>query len=200
MNNPNLFNPFNLFSAREALSLVPAGAIPVAIFPPYAIPRTFPAITVIFQEPGRGLPNQLQGSSTSVIKKIDKYFKCFRVRLNRHFGIRDRPAVRRNDNYRDQLRNVRRPGDFPNFDDINEGKVNSREDCFNDIPEPLYGFRTKVTLVDNEPCELGVTCDQNGNRIQRRVDHWQKAWQYDRQTGEEFVSGAPPDCRTNNIC
>ena len=130
------------------------------------------------------------------MQEIVKYFKCFRVRLNRHLGIFERrPAARRNDDYQDELRNVQRPGDFPNFDELNAGKVNSAEDCFNDIPEPLYGFVTKVTLVDNEPCELGVTCDQNGNKIQRR-----KAWQFDRQTGEEFVSGAPPDCRTNNIC
>ena len=132
------------------------------------------------------------------------------------------------------LRNVKRPGDFPNFDEFNEGKVNSMEDCFNNIQEPLYGFRTKVTLVDNEPCELGVTCDEDGNKIQRRLGFWKRSWQYDhqrkewqsyrrkrhwrpytlkkyyepyrkawaydRQTGEEFVTGAPPDCRINNIC
>ena len=144
---------------------------------------------MIFQEPGSGISARHQ-SQLSLKQKIKKYFICFRVRLNRHLGIQER-SVGRNYN--------RRPpagGDFPNFDELNAGKVNySAEDCFNDMPEPLYGFVTKVTLVDNEPCELGVTCDQDANKIQRR-----KAWQFDRQTGEEFVSGAPPDCRTNNIC
>ena len=33
-----------------ALALVPAGLAAVAVFPPYATPRTVPAISVIFAE------------------------------------------------------------------------------------------------------------------------------------------------------
>ena len=36
--------------AAAALGLAPLGTIPVAIFPPYATPRTLPAISVIFAE------------------------------------------------------------------------------------------------------------------------------------------------------
>ena len=57
--------------------------------------------------------------------------------------------------------------------------------------QQLFGFRTRVKLVDRQPCLLGVTCDLQGNRINKR------------QTGEEFGSEAPPDCRTEfdrNIC
>ena len=38
-------------------------------------------------------------------------------------------------------------------------------DCIEGMPEPLYGFTTKIMLVENERCELNVTCDINGNKI-----------------------------------
>ena len=40
----------NTPDAREALALVPPGAIPVSIFPPYIRARTVPAVSVIFLE------------------------------------------------------------------------------------------------------------------------------------------------------
>ena len=42
----NLANP----SAASAVALVPAGLTAVAVFPPFATPRTLPAIAVIFSE------------------------------------------------------------------------------------------------------------------------------------------------------
>ena len=36
--------------AATALGLAPLGAVPIALFPPYATPRTLPAISVIFSE------------------------------------------------------------------------------------------------------------------------------------------------------
>jgi hypothetical protein len=36
--------------------------------------------------------------------------------------------------------------------------VYSMDDCYDDMEEPLYGFRTKVTLAENSPCTLGTTC------------------------------------------
>jgi len=62
----------------------------------------------------------------------------------------------------------------------------------------LYGFRTRVTLAENSPCTLGDTCrgvpgldlsfdsDNSLDRADEGVE---------RQTGEEFLSEAPPDCR-----
>ncbi len=67
--------------------------------------------------------------------------------------------------------------------------VDSYDDCFDDIPEPLYGFRVRVMLKENEYCELESTCIVKSNRTSTRAD--------DRQTGEEFASDAPPDCRLN---
>ena len=41
--------------AAAALGLAPLGTVPVAIFPPYATPRTLPAISVIFAENPAGV-------------------------------------------------------------------------------------------------------------------------------------------------
>jgi hypothetical protein len=43
---PNVNTPNGI----AALALVPLGTLPVAIFPPYATPRTRPAVSVIFAE------------------------------------------------------------------------------------------------------------------------------------------------------
>ena len=39
------------------------------------------------------------------------------------------------------------------------------QDCFSDLEEPLYGFVTNVTLVEDMPCILGVQCFENGKTI-----------------------------------
>ncbi len=60
----------------------------------------------------------------------------------------------------------------------------------------IFGFRTRVTLVDREPCALGVTCDIDGNKLVggRRLSRPVLA--EERQTGEDFESEGPPECRT----
>ena len=76
-------------------------------------------------------------------------------------------------------------------------------DCFDDVEEPLYGFRTRVTLAENSPCILGVTCrgtpdsefgfdSDNDLNFDRASEDY---YDLERQTGEEFFSEAPPDCR-----
>ena len=110
------------------------------------------------------------------------------------------------------------------------------DDCYSDMDEPLYGFRSKIVLTENSPCELGVTCrgvpeDLNpdlqsslqqqqqlnsqyyvGSSIQLQQQQQnaqyygssslqqQQNVQYfdnsiERQTGEDFSSDGPPDCR-----
>ncbi len=39
-----------------------------------------------------------------------------------------------------------------------EKEMDSMDDCFEDMPEPKYGFRTRVTLVDDKPCDFTTTC------------------------------------------
>merc|ERR1712088_388104 len=66
-----------------------------------------------------------------------------------------------------------------------------------------YGFRTRVSLVENQSCILDVTCTATGDRIdvalaKRRgssipfPDIAQQQSFSRRQTGEEFQSDAPP--------
>ena len=69
--------------------------------------------------------------------------------------------------------------------------VNSMDDCFDTIDEPLYGFRTKVT--SEKTCRVfGTSCD-----ITKAI---KESILQERQTGEEFQSDAPKDCRIVNQC
>ena len=103
--------------------------------------------------------------------------------------------------------------DFSNYDDYNfrrKREIDSLDDCFDDLEEPTYGFRAKVTLVENSPCVLGSTCrgSPTSNSFSARsdegswndvtdddVDYYSTDDVIERQTGEEFFSEAPPDCR-----
>ena len=44
---------------------------------------------------------------------------------------------------------VQMTGRFPNIDELNGGQESTLEDCFDDMPKPLYGFRTNVTGTIN---------------------------------------------------
>ena len=67
-----------------------------------------------------------------------------------------------------------------------------------------FGFRCKIRLVE-ERCQLGMTCDQFGNKISpasnpgfgnQNVGPYQPVDNFlRRQTGEQFSSDARPDCR-----
>ena len=84
--------------------------------------------------------------------------------------------------------------------------IDSMDDCFDFIEEPLYGFRVNVTQ-EIQCSELGPDCGLNENsRLENiGIDRWQRSSlknpirkenQFDvRQTGENFRSDAPPDCR-----
>ena len=70
--------------------------------------------------------------------------------------------------------------------------IDSLDDCFDTMSEPLYGFRTKISNEKN--CEIeGVNCVVS--KAKKNESNFQK-----RQTGEEFRSDAPPDCRIINEC
>ena len=81
------------------------------------------------------------------------------------------------------------------------------DDCF-EVEEEKYGFRSNITLAQNSRCILGSTCrgepepnpepetmatesgfSQNEMLIQNYLEH------LERQSGEEFSSDGPPDCR-----
>ena len=97
------------------------------------------------------------------------------------------------------------------FKDIKSGSpeddhVEYVEDCFQDMERPKFGWRVKVTVMQDEPCDVNPenpelsTCtlplrinnetdsNLNSNNAQRR------------QTGEQFRSAAPLDCRIRFVC
>ena len=75
-------------------------------------------------------------------------------------------------------------------------EVEYAEDCFDDVERPKFGYSLKITLKDAEPCEFNLenpelsTCGLNRTNSENSNNSAQS-----RQTGQEFRSGAPPDCR-----
>ena len=166
---------------QMALALAPAGVTAVAVFPPFAIPRTLPALVVIFKE-----ENQ-DGSKPVFLKNAKKKwqeFKCNVSKVKKFFGFgRRKPAFCDQDRLEQFLAGG---GEFPNFDEC-EDECSGQE-------TQLYGFRANVTLSE---CTVGVDCDMEDTLRRTGFNPYR---QIRRQTGEEFFSEAPPDCRNNNIC
>ena len=80
------------------------------------------------------------------------------------------------------------------------------EDCFADMERPKFGWRVKVTVMQDEPCDLNPenpelnTCTlplkiNNETDIGLNSNNAQR-----RQTGEQFRSSAPLDCRIRFVC
>ena len=71
--------------------------------------------------------------------------------------------------------------------------INSMDDCFEFINEPLFGFRVNITQ-ERQCSELGPDCGMNSTKTNLQIYALRKYFQ-ERQTGEGFRSEAPPDCR-----
>jgi len=175
----------NTPDAQEAIALVPRGTIPVAVFPPYITTRTVSSVSVIFLETATPtLVNRRQGIWGG-IDSLAKSYKCLKAKM---------------------LRKKRSP------DSTNYG---APAEC---QPDLLYGFRSRVSIVENQSCILDVTCTATGDRINaallakrrgqpnksKHVQNIARQGFAKRQSGEEFQSDAPPQCRAirdpNNTC
>ena len=55
--------------------------------------------------------------------------------------------------------------------------INSLDDCIGGIEEPLYGFRVRVRLVEDEPCIKGDTC-KDGLMETHNGKFWNKSAKY----------------------
>ncbi len=192
----------------QSLALVPLGLQAVSVFPPWVTPRTFPATGVIFSEgpvvprkkrwissladTRKGHRHALSTGEESFIsrigrglrrffKKLGNNIRCLGPRLTRKFGRKASSATHFSGYYGRKKR-----------DQYEIEEVDSYDDCFDDISEPLYGWRVKVTLIDDEPCEEGISCINTEVLTQ--------VYPSERQTGEGFRSAAPVDCRTINVC
>ena len=208
---------------RLALTLVPAGKTPVAVFPPFHKPRTRKAVCVIFAE-GNGDESHSHRSVYSRFKRsmtrrhlrrkqrgtsfLSRQLKQMNYKLKetKHSLMTVlkcmRATIRRllsGGKHRRRLyRSYKRSG--------YNNEVNSFDDCFNDVDEPRYGYACRVRLVENQPCVLGVTCrgvpDDEDDDL---VDLFDTAFEIltttdstGRQTGEGFSSAGPADCRVRS--
>ena len=153
---------------------------------------------------------KLPKSLKRLVKKIGKIESmlhkkmiCLKPRLKRRYGRLVYPEGLTVKALIDQKKNF--------FKDIKSGSpeddhVEYVEDCFADMERPKFGWRVKVTVMQDEPCDLNPenpelnTCTLplkinnetdsglNSNNAQRR------------QTGEQFRSSAPLDCRLRYVC
>jgi hypothetical protein len=87
-----------------------------------------------------------------IFGKFDKNARCLRTRL---YALTHQNKMNR---LRYMSQQYSRPQRRRSFQDDFDNEVNSLDDCIEGIEEPLYGFRTNVTLLQDSPCVLGVTC------------------------------------------
>merc|ERR1712223_1235166 len=93
---------------------------------------------------------------------------------------------------------------FVKYGNAEDAEVEYIEDCFADMKRPRFGWRAKVTFMENEPCEID---SENPERTTCRIksisnneDETNYYYAQSRQTGENFRSAAPPDCRIEYVC
>ena len=220
----------------EPLGLASGLVIPVAVFPPTPT-QTFPATSIIFLElseaPVRksltlwvskeknlamrsrkykavGRHNAFEEIRESLKRRLQKLalnLKCFLPRLKHNLMQHE---LQNNSRLKKKLT-------VPIIQKRRSSVTHNRQmrvtkmqifakNCF---PEPKYGFRTKVTLVDNKSCVIGSSCDNttisdNSYDFRRHPGYLPTNEFTRRQTGEEFSSDGPPDCRvtidTSSTC
>ena len=149
---------------------------------------------------------KLPRSLKKIVKKVERFesmlhkkMLCLKPRLKRKYGRLVYPEGLTIKALVEQKKNF--------FQDINSGSpeddhVEFVEDCFDDMERPKFGWRVKVTLTQNEPCdfnpenpELNTCILPSNHRNETNSDNAQR-----RQTLEQFRSAAPPDCRITYIC
>ena len=140
--------------------------------------------------------------------RIRKKMICLRPSLQRRYGKLVYPeglTVKAIKNQKEEF------FDFINFGDAEDEEVEYIEDCFDDMERPGFGWRVKVMLMEDEPCTIDPknlemsTCKLSSaseSDLLEALDMGDLNHHYaqSRQTGEEFRSAAPPDCRYRYIC
>ena len=129
-----------------ALSLLPPGTTAVAVFPPYATPRTLPAICVIYSEDDATSLNAANQDAYYYVTRRKKrsVFNWMSSVFNPWHT--DEKSSRRND------------------DGLEEIETN---EVIDPVARRLFGFACLVRVLE-ERCVLDVTCDANGNRLFRK--------------------------------
>ena len=199
----------------QAYALLPLGAIPVSVFPPYINPRTFEAESVIFYEPGQPLIAARRSDYSSQPQQNDfkSNLRSFFLGLSntaRYVASSVRCYFLRSGLRILEMRSNFRRGDgrgtygsygYGNVPvrPIDDPKTARLRALYQDQCEPKYGFITVVRLVEEQPCTgsdarcrgLPITFDEVMQSFFESTVKKRKK----RQTGEEFVSAGPVDCR-----
>ena len=140
--------------------------------------------------------------------RIRKKMICLRPSLQRRYGKLVYPeglTVKAIKNQKEEF------FDFINFGAAEDEEVEYIEDCFDDMERPGFGWRVKVMLMEDEPCTIDPknlemsTCKLSSASESDLLealdtDDLNHHYAQSRQTGEEFRSAAPPDCRYRYIC
>ena len=134
--------------------------------------------------------------------KVHKTMVCLKPRLQRRYGkllypegLTVKALIEQKQNIFEDLKS----------DEADNDHVEYIEDCFEDMDRPKFGWKVKITLPD-EPCDSSLEnpklnqCTLNLNKNSRSFYSFGNDNAQRRQTGEEFRSGAPPDCRIRFIC
>ena len=131
---------------------------------------------------------------------IHKKIVCLEPRLKRRYGLLVYPEGLTIKAIKDKKKNIE---NFIKDGDVEDAHVEYIEDCFADMERPRFGWRAKITLMENEPCEIDAENPERStckiNSISNNEDDTY-LYAQSRQTGENFRSAAPPDCRIEYVC
>jgi len=114
--------------------------------------------------------------------RLSKKIQCLRTNLYAHYHpdvidslryITQVPYDQQGQSRTIEILNARNPA------------INSLDDCIDGILEPLYGFRVRVTIVEDEPCILGETCEK-GEEMQSEHAHG--------RSSDKFFAEGYPSC------
>ena len=150
---------------------------------------------------------QLPRSLKKIVKKIGriearvhKKLVCMQPRLRRKYGRLVYPEGLTVRTLKDKKNEF---FSFIKHGDAEDEEVEYIEDCFSDMERPKFGYRMKVKLMENEPCEIDFenptqsTCNRTAIANSRVDTGYYDKYHHaqSRQTGEGFSSAAPVDCR-----
>lgn len=138
---------------------------------------------------------------------------CLRPRLQRRYGRLVYPEGLTIKAIKNKEKNFL---DFINNGNAEDEHVEYVEDCFADMERPKFGWRVRVTFMEDEPCDLNLenpelsTCILTSNPDNDLINDLNNVdgtnffqantVAQSRQTGESFRSAAPADCRYRYVC
>ena len=138
--------------------------------------------------------------------RMHKKMVCLEPRLRRRYGKLVYPEGLTVKSLKEKKKNFIK--DFIEYvknGNAEDEEVEYIEDCFDDMERPRFGYMMKIMLKENEPCQIDfenpdqTTCNLTSNANSEDLNESSiinsKYYAQSRQTGQDFRSAAPPDCR-----